>query len=230
MPIAMAPLAGIRNLRAGSAATSDEILFERQRDGPIEQHGKSGLHARDSAPGLSEIAGFHFGRRGRMIRCDDVDGSREQLCPQSSLLGRGAQRRRALRDSTQAFDVFLGEEQIVRAGFDGNVRALRASLSSEGHTASGADVNDMQFRTGLAGQQRSALDGFQLGDHWARREECATLPSFCDSPGKPCVSLLAFRVHRDGQAEPRRFAQSFKQSEIVGARKFRQIRNRTETL
>ena len=48
------------------------------------------------------------------------------------MLGRGAERWCTLRDSAQAFDVFLCEEEIVRASLDGNIRTLRASFSSEG--------------------------------------------------------------------------------------------------
>src|SRR5580700_2252688 len=134
-----------------------------------------------------------------MIRCDDVDGSREQLVPQSILLRSGAQRRRAFRDGTEALNVIFGKEEIVRASFDGNVGALSAGLSGEGHTASGADVNDMQFRTSLAGQQCSALDGFELCDNRARREELRDA-SITDSPGEILGDLLAFRVYRDRQA------------------------------
>ena len=100
-----------------------------------------------------------------------------------------AQRRRAFRDGAEPLDIFFGEEQIVRASFDGNIRRLRAGLRGQRYAAARADVNDVQLRAGFARQQRGALDGFHFGDHRPRCEKIAlTLPplaAICRD--RPCV-------------------------------------------
>jgi len=65
-----------------------------------------------------------------MIGSDDVDMAREQLRPQRILLGGRPQRGRAFCDRAETLHVVFGEEQIVRAGFDGYIGAQQTASAA----------------------------------------------------------------------------------------------------
>src|SRR5581483_7361320 len=94
----------------------------------FEQHVERRLHAGDATPGLREIAGFHRGRSGGMIRRHDVDVAGEQFAPKRVLVRGVAKRWSALCDGPEALDVFGCKEKVMRASLDGNVNAPRTSF------------------------------------------------------------------------------------------------------
>jgi len=155
-----------------------------------------------------------------MIGCDDVDGSREQMRPQSILLDGVAQRRRTLRDGTQPFDIFFGEEKIVRASLDRDIRSFGAGVGSERNAAATADVNNVQLRAGFACEQRGALDGFEFGNDGPRCEERFDARAIVRNTA--LREFLTLRMHCDWQTQARRFAQAVEQCLVVGTRKFGQ--------
>ena len=116
-------------------------------------------------------------------------------------------RRRALGRHADPLHVLVGEEQVVRAGFDRHVHAARPRLGGEGDAAPGTDVHDVQPRPGLAGQQQRALDRLDLGDDRTRGEERrARSAPRCSRAESAARDLLALGVHGHRQPEPRRLA------------------------
>ena len=139
----------------------------------VDQSGQGPLNAGDAAPDLEEIVAlFHFRRTGGMIGSDHIHFPIDDRCPERVAIGVAAQGRCAFRDSADAQQIVFGEEQIVRAGFNRDIRAERAGFERGRDPLAGTDVDDVQFAAGLAGEQSGAADGFDLGDDGARFEEC----------------------------------------------------------
>ena len=84
-----------------------------------------------------------------MIRGHDIDRAAKKLIPQALAFGRVTQRWSALSGRAEALKVFFGEEQIVGAGFDGDIRAAGARLQRRRDAAAGAHVDNVQLRAGL---------------------------------------------------------------------------------
>ena len=70
-----------------------------------------------------------------MIGSHNIDRPVEQRLPQRVLLLGIAQRRRALCDGAQPFQILFGEEQIMRTGFDRNIYAAGLGLGRCKHAA-----------------------------------------------------------------------------------------------
>ena len=98
-------------------------------------------------------------------------------CPRTSSSHRAradrsrAQRRRTLGDRAQPLDILVGEEQIVRARFDGHIHSLRPRFGRQSDPASQADVDDVQAGAGFFREQERTLDRLELGDHRPRVEK-----------------------------------------------------------
>ena len=142
------------------------------------------------------------------------------------LIARGTQRRRALGDDAEPLDILVGEEQIVRTGFDRHVDAPRPRLGRHRDAAAGADVDDVQAGAGFLREQERTLDRLELGDDRPRVEEGPRGPRR-DALAETARQLLALGVHGDRQPEPRRFAQAVEQRDVVGARETRAGPSRT---
>ena len=109
------------------------------------------------------------------------------------LLAADAQRRRALGDRAEPLDVVLGEEQVVRAGFDRHVDAARPRLGGHRHAAAGADVDDVQRRAGSR-RRRAARAGWRRARRRRGRDARKSrtpLPVPSSGPGRAVSSSLS---------------------------------------
>ena len=130
--------------RIGREKIGDAI--ERQT---VQQRRQGGLNTRDTAPDAEEIVAlFHLGRGRRMVAADDIDAAVSHGIPKKLLFGCVAQGRRTFRDGSNTLHVFTGERQIVRTGFDGDVRAAGARFESRRYAAPRADMDDVVSRRG----------------------------------------------------------------------------------
>ena len=71
----------------------------------------------------------------------------------------------------EPLNILLGEEQVVRTGFDRYIDAPRPGFGSRDNTASRADMNDVKPRFRLPRHERRALNRFEFREHGARAEE-----------------------------------------------------------
>src|SRR5687768_10668401 len=132
-----------------------------------------------------------------MIGGNKVDAAIEHLAPQHGVLVWMPQRRRALRGDANSVEIVLREKQVVRTGFHRYINTACAPFSSFRDAASGADVHDMQLRTGLTSEIDGARNRVELGLHGARREKIGRGRS---RGGRQCSrNLFALRVDGDWQ-------------------------------
>src|SRR5450631_1150849 len=126
----------------------------------IEQHLQRRLNARNTAPDRKEIVVLlQAGVAGRVIRSDGIDVAAKYCFPQRLAIRRVPQRWCGLSDGPKAEEIVVSEEEVVRTGFDRDIRTLRACLYRRCHTASGAHVYDVKFAAGFLGEQGCASNG-----------------------------------------------------------------------
>src|SRR5947209_1691954 len=110
----------------------------------FEEDGEAGLDAGDAAPDAEEIGvGFEVGSAGGVVGGDHVDVVLKDVLPERVEIGSGSQGRSAFGDGAEADHVVIGEEEVVRAGLDGEVRAAGAGFEGGGDSTSGTDVDDV---------------------------------------------------------------------------------------
>ena len=155
-----------------------------------------------------------------MVGGDHIDIAVQHVLPQRAGLGGGPQRRRTLGGRAQPDHVFVGKEQVVRAGLDGEICAAGARFQRRGNSAPRADMDDVQPGARFPRQQRGPLYGLHLGEHRTRRQKRANIvaASLAYAPREAAHHLLTFGVHRHRQIARRGNAHTFIKREIVRAR------------
>ena len=152
-----------------------------------------------------------------------------EFSPELVPIACGAEWRRTFGDRAQPLDVLVGEEQIVRTRFNGNIDTLCLGFGRQSDSAPTADVNDVEAGAGFFREQERTLDGFKLGDHRSRLEKGAH-GSRREACTKTARQFFAFCVDGNRQLEACRFTQAIEQGHIVGARKFGKTRVAHERL
>ena len=84
------------------------------------------------------------------------------------MLGGAAQRRCALGDDAEPLEIVFCKKQIMWAGLNRDIRPLRTALERFHHTAAGADMHNVQLRTGLARDLDGATNRVDLRLDWPR--------------------------------------------------------------
>ena len=72
-----------------------------------------------------------------------------RVLPELVPIACGAERRRTFGDRAQPLDVLVGEEQIVRTRFNGNIDTLCLGFGRQSDSAPTADVNDVEAGAGF---------------------------------------------------------------------------------
>ena len=94
----------------------------------------------------------------------------EQLLPHSLLVLRVADRRRALRQGANRFELLGIQHKVVRTGFAGDVLTLLTRAGHFGDPFRAADVAYVQAATGDFRQIENAADRLDFGEDRTRRD------------------------------------------------------------
>ena len=143
-------------------------------DGLMEHQRKQRLNAVHSAPRVPYAAAcgiFLRDRRGRVVGTYEVYLPRFEKFPQFFCVVPRPHRRRAFEDAAQPFEVFAGEQQVLRAGLDGGLHAAAFRLGDFAHDARQRGVADVDGSPRPLRLFENHVHGFFFRDRRMRREE-----------------------------------------------------------
>jgi hypothetical protein len=142
----------------GEAEASGDVFREEGSGGEIvvEEERESVLNAGDAAPdGEEVVALFEIGRGRGVVGADGIDLASEEFLAEGVEGYLGAAGWGAFGEGADADGVGVGEEEIVRAGFDGDVDALFFGGVDEVDALGVGDVDDVESTAGFAGEIES---------------------------------------------------------------------------
>src|ERR1039458_4747287 len=143
------------------------------------------------------------------------------MLPESFLLLGGTERRCAFGYRAELFDIRGSQNQVVRAGFAGDIDSTLARLGNQLHAFAATDVNDVEGTAGFPRQVERATDGINLGGNGSRSQVIA------DGSPAPREAFprelpghgLALGMHRHRQPKLRRALHSLAQDPVIHAGK-----------
>ena len=140
---------------AGEEGSGGEVVIEEEREGVLD--------AGDAAPhGKEVIAVFEIGRGGGVVGAEGIDFASEEFLAEGVEGGLGAEGWGAFGKGADANGVGVGKEEVVGAGFDGDVDALFFGGVDEVDAFGVGDVDDVEGAAGFAGEFESEGDGVEF--------------------------------------------------------------------
>ena len=149
----------------GEAEAFGDVFREKGSGGEIEveEERESVLDAGDAAPdGEEVVALFEVGRGRGVVGADGIDLASEEFLAEGVDGGLGAEGRGALGEGADADGIGVGEEEVVGAGFDGDVDALFFGGVDEVDAFGVGDVDDVESAAGFTSEVESERDGVEF--------------------------------------------------------------------